>query len=61
MKIQFILTRNETVHSKGAKEVDIVTTGYEKHRATVMLGVIIADGNKISPYLILKRKLVPEN
>lgn len=56
----FDMPRNYTVNMKGAKEVKIMSAGYEKQRVTVML-CITADGNKLPPYLILNRKTIPKN
>lgn len=47
-----------TVNKKGAKEVKLRTAGYEKQRATVML-CCTADGRKLPPYIIFKRKTLP--
>lgn len=49
-----------TVNEVGAREVRVKTTGYEKQRVTVML-CITADGRKLPPYIILKRKNMPKN
>lgn len=54
------MVQNTTVEDKGSKEVKVLSTGYKKQRVTVMLAVL-ADGSKLPPYLILKRKLVPKN
>ena len=51
--------RNYTVEQKGAKKVLIRTAGCEKQGITVMLG-ITADGHKLSPFLIFKRKTPPK-
>lgn len=53
------MPRPTTVNEVGAKEVTIRTTGHEKLRVTVML-CITADGRKLPPYLILKRKTLPK-
>jgi hypothetical protein len=58
--VYFDMPRNETIDTVGSKEVKLITTGYEKQRITVMLA-ITADGNKLPPFLILKRKNVPKN
>uniref|UniRef100_A0A674NL54 HTH CENPB-type domain-containing protein n=1 Tax=Takifugu rubripes TaxID=31033 RepID=A0A674NL54_TAKRU len=47
-----------TVHKKGEKSVIIKSTGNEKSRVTVMLACL-ADGTKLPPYVVLKRKTVP--
>jgi hypothetical protein len=44
---------------KGVKEVLLKTTGCEKLRLTVMLAAT-ADGRKLPPFLILKRKILPK-
>uniref|UniRef100_A0A674N661 HTH CENPB-type domain-containing protein n=1 Tax=Takifugu rubripes TaxID=31033 RepID=A0A674N661_TAKRU len=48
-----------TVHKKGEKSVIIKSTGNEKSRVTVMLACL-ADGTKLPPYVVLKRKTVPK-
>ncbi|CAI7856774.1 unnamed protein product [Closterium sp. NIES-54] len=47
-----------TLEMKGARTVHVRTAGYEKERVTVMLAVT-ADGLKLPPYVIFKRKTVP--
>lgn len=49
-----------TVNQVGAREVKVRTFGYEKQQVTVML-CITADGRKLPPYIILKRKNMPKN
>lgn len=44
----------------GTKEVRVRTTGNEKTRVTVMLACT-ADGHKLPPFLIFKRKTLPKN
>lgn len=44
-----------TVHEKGSKQVCVRTTGNEKTRVTIMLSCT-ADGHKLPPYVVLKRK-----
>lgn len=44
----------------GTKEVRVRTTGNEKTRVTVMLACT-ADGRKLPPFLIFKRKTLPKN
>ena len=46
---------NLTVNKKGEKMVLLKSVGYEKSRLTLMLDVT-ADGQKLRPYFILKRK-----
>lgn len=49
-----------TVHEKGSRQVCVRTTGNEKTRVTVMLGCT-ADGRKLPPYVVFKRKTLPKN
>ena len=49
-----------TVAPKGAKTVSIKTTGHEKEHMTVML-CMCADGTKLPPNVILKRKTMPRD
>ena len=53
------LLTNYTLEKKGVKEVLLETTGCEKLRLTVMLAAT-ADGIKLPPLLILKRKTLPK-
>jgi hypothetical protein len=48
------------MENKGVKEVLLKTTGCEKLRLTVMLEAT-ADGRKLPPLLILKRKTLPKS
>lgn len=48
-----------TIDIKGKKSVTVRTTGAERQRCTVML-CITADGRKLPPYVIFKRKTVPK-
>jgi hypothetical protein len=50
---------NSTVDTKGSKSVFVKTTGHEKLRIAVMLSVV-ADGRKLTPFVILKRKNLPK-
>lgn len=50
---------NNTVDAKGAKTVLVKTTGHEKTRFTVVLACM-ADGTKLCPMLIFKRKTMPK-
>ena len=52
-----MLPRN-TVNKKGEKQVIIKSTGHEKSRYTVVLAVM-ADGTKLPPMIIFKRKTKP--
>uniref|UniRef100_A0A1A7X7M9 HTH CENPB-type domain-containing protein n=1 Tax=Iconisemion striatum TaxID=60296 RepID=A0A1A7X7M9_9TELE len=55
----FDMPSSVTVHKKGEKSVIVKSTGNEKNRVTVMLACL-ADGTKLPPYVILKRKTVPK-
>lgn len=57
--VYFDMPSNTTVEEKGAKSVIVRTTGNEKVRVTVMLAVL-ADGRKLPPFVILKRKTIPK-
>ena len=57
--VYFDMPTNVTVNKKGEKSVLIRTTGNEKSRITVMLAVL-ADGTKLPPYIIIKRKTMPK-
>lgn len=50
---------NRTVDTSGVKTVSLTTTGQEKTHFTVMLACC-ADGTKLKPLLIFKRKTVPK-
>ena len=49
-----------TLEEKGVKEVLFKNTGCEKVRLTVMLAAT-ADGRKLPPLIILKRKTLPKS
>jgi len=51
---------NYTLEKKGMKEVLLETTGCEKLRLTIMLAAT-ADGRKLPPLLILKRKTLTKS
>jgi len=51
---------NYTLEKKDVKEVLLKTTGCEKLRLTVMLAAT-ANGKKLPPLLILKRKILPKS
>ena len=51
----FDLPGNQTVHAKGEKTVLVKTTGHEKTHFTVVLSCM-ADGTKLKPLIIFKRK-----
>ncbi|RNA15037.1 Pogo transposable element with, partial [Brachionus plicatilis] len=54
------MTMNKTIDKIGSKTVDIVTTGNEKSRFTVVL-TITAGGQFLAPYIIFRRlKKVPK-
>ncbi|KAG8237940.1 hypothetical protein J437_LFUL017314 [Ladona fulva] len=57
--VSFDLPTARMVNLKGAKEVSITTTGYEKSNFTVLL-CITSDGSKLSPMVIFKRKTIPK-
>ncbi|KFM61528.1 Pogo transposable element with KRAB, partial [Stegodyphus mimosarum] len=50
---------NRTVDTCGVKTISIITTGQEKTQFTVMLACC-ADGTKLKPLLIFKRKTIPK-
>jgi hypothetical protein len=54
------MSPNYTLEKKGVKEVLLKTTGCEKLHLTVMLAAT-ADGRKLPPFLILKRKTLPKS
>lgn len=58
--IFFDMPSAQTVHTKGDRQVHIRTAGCEKARITVMLACT-ADGHKLPPYVVLKRKTMPKN
>jgi len=60
MAIYLDMPPNYTLEKKGVKEVLLKTTGCEKLRLTVMLSAT-ADGRKLPPLLILKRKTLPKS
>ena len=51
---------NYMLEKKGVKEVLLKTTGCEKLRLTVMLAAT-ADGRKLPPLLLLKKKILPKS
>jgi hypothetical protein len=56
--LTFDVPSNRTVEVKGSKTVAIKTTGHEKTHYTVVLACC-ADGTKLAPMLIFKRKTFP--
>ena len=55
----FDMPSARTVNAKGAKTVLVNTTGHEKSRFTVVLACL-ADGTKLKPMVIFKRKTLPK-
>jgi len=58
--LTFDVPSNKTVDVKGAKAIMIKTSGNEKTRYTVVLACC-ADGTKLPPLLIFKRKTLPKD
>jgi len=58
--LMFDVPSNKTVDVKGAKTIMIKTSGNEKTRYTVVLACC-ADGTKLPPLLIFKRKTLPKD
>jgi hypothetical protein len=58
--VYFDMTTNLTVNQKGAKTVQIKTTGNEKNRFTCVLSVL-ANGEKLLPMVIFKGKRLPKD
>ena len=58
--LTFDLPYATSIDRKGAKTVNITTTGNEKNHFTVMLACT-ADGGKLPPYVIFKRKTMPKD
>ena len=56
----FDMPTSKTVDSVGAKTVLLKTTGHEKTRFTVVLACL-ADGTKLKPMVIFKRKTMPKD
>lgn len=50
---------NYTVDSRGKESISITTTGHEKAAFTVVLSCA-ADGSKLTPMVIFKRKTIPK-
>ena len=55
----FDLPGNRTIDSKGKHTVQIKTTGHEKTHFAVVLSCM-ADGFKLKPMVIFKRKTIPK-
>jgi len=58
--MQFDLPGTMTVNGKGQKTIFVKTTGHEKTHFTVVLACM-ADGTKLKPMIIFKRKTLPKN
>lgn len=57
--LYFDMPATTTVEKKGTKQVRVLSSGHEKTRVTAML-CCTADGHKLPPYLIFKRKTLPK-
>uniref|UniRef100_A0A672FD58 DDE-1 domain-containing protein n=1 Tax=Salarias fasciatus TaxID=181472 RepID=A0A672FD58_SALFA len=57
--VYFDMPSHVTVENKGKKSVLVKSTGNEKSRITVML-TCLADGTKLPPYVVLRRKTIPK-
>ena len=55
----FDMVVNKTVNQAGEKTIWVKTAGHEKQRFTVVLACI-ADGTKLPPMVIFKRKTLPK-
>lgn len=58
--LTFDVPSNRTVDLKGAKTITVKTSGHEKTHYTVVLSCC-ADGTKLPPMLIFKRKTFPKD
>lgn len=58
--VYFDMPSRTTVTAKGAKDVRLLTTGNEHTRFTVML-CCTADGCKLPPYIVFRRKTIPKS
>jgi hypothetical protein len=58
--VYFDMVRSLTIENRGAKSVQIRTTGNEKNRFTCVL-TVLADGTKLPPIVIFKGKQMPKN
>ena len=58
--VWFDMPTSKTVDSVGVKTVLLKTTGHEKTRFTVVLACL-ADGTKLKPMVIFKRKTMPKD
>lgn len=57
--VWFDMPTSKTVSAKGEKTVLVRTTGHEKSRFTVVLSCL-ADGTKLKPMVVFKRKTLPK-
>ena len=57
--VSFDLPNKFTIAERGSSDIKITTTGHEKCNFTIVLG-ITADGKKLPPYIIFKRKTIPK-
>ena len=57
--VWFNMPSNSTVHKAGEKTIFVKTTGHEKSHFTVVLSCM-ANGKKVMPMVIFKRKLMPK-
>ena len=57
--VWFDMPSNSTVHKAGEKTIFVKTTGHEKSHFTVVLSCM-ANGKKLMPMVIFKRKLMPK-
>lgn len=55
----FDMLSNKTVDTKGRKTILVKSTGHEKTKFTVVLSCL-ADGTKLKPMVIFKRKTMPK-
>jgi len=53
--VWFDMPLAKTVNTQGEKTVTVATTGHKKYRFTVVLSCL-ADGRKLKPMVIFKRK-----
>ncbi|KAM7311305.1 Pogo transposable element with KRAB domain [Ixodes scapularis] len=58
--VWFDMPSRRTVSEKGERQVRLLTTGNEHNRFTAML-CCTADGHKLPPFLVFKRKTMPTN
>ncbi|KAM7298523.1 Pogo transposable element with KRAB domain [Ixodes scapularis] len=56
--VWFDMPSRTTVTGKGERQVPVLTTGNEHNRFTVML-CCTADGHKLPPFIVFKRKTLP--